>query len=75
MSWDWLPIDHRPLKTGKYIVGNRGHQEIMHFAGPDTKWVPSTQLGWHPLGHSWNLPADDPKSRFNATHCVLLQTP
>ena len=72
---EWIPIDTRPLKTGKYLVGHRGHQEIMWFTGPEKEWVKGTNLGWHPIGHDWALPADNPAERFNATHCCLIVSP
>lgn len=77
-DWEWMPVDHRPLKTGTYLVGHRGHQEIMKFFGPDTEWINvgrwGTQLGWNRLTKDgWKR--DDPAERFNATHCILIQTP
>lgn len=71
----WVPIDSRPLKTGKYLVGHRGWCEIMWFTGPEKEWVSGTQLGWHRADQRWNLPADDPKGRFNASHCLLIEGP
>lgn len=59
---DWLPIDHRPLATGRYIVAHRGYAEITHFLSPtDHVWMPHTKIGWQ----------KDP-SIFRATHCALL---
>lgn len=72
---NWLPIDTRPLKTGKYLVGHRGHQELMWFTGPEKEWVSGTQLGWHSVGTAWSRPADDPVKRFRATHCCLIEGP
>lgn len=57
---DWLPIDHRPLATGRYIVAHRGHAEIIHFFSPtDRTWSPGTKFGWQ-------------KDTFKATHCARL---
>lgn len=58
---EWLPIDHRPLKTGRYIIAHRGHAEITHFFSPADSWVPGTKFGWQ----------KDPAS-FGATHCMPL---
>jgi hypothetical protein len=74
VAWCWLSIYHRPLKTGTYLVGHRGHQEIMKFFGPDVHWMPGTKMGW--LRHTdrgWDR--DDPAERFHATHCVLIMAP
>lgn len=73
-GWKWLPVDHRPLKTGTYLVGHRGHQEIMKFFGPDIEWEPGTKMGWLRLtNQGWNR--DDPAKRFNATYCVMIDPP
>lgn len=73
-GWRWLPIDHRPLETGTYLVGHRGYQEIMKFFGPDVEWAPGTKMGWLRLTkQGWER--DDPAERFNATHCILIEPP
>lgn len=70
--WQWLPIEHRPLQTGHYLVAHRAHEEILHFFGPDKDWVRGTIMGWRRLGKSgWER--DDPVKRFGATHCILIQ--
>lgn len=73
-DWNWLPINYRPLQTGTYLVGHRGHQEIMQFFGPDVHWLPGTKMGWLRLtSKGWDR--DDPAERFNATHCIMIQPP
>lgn len=73
-DWNWISIDHRPLKTGTYLVGHRGHQEIMKFFGPDVHWLPGTKMGWlRKTQKGWER--DDPMQRFKATHCVEIQPP
>lgn len=70
----WLPIDTRPLKTGRYLVGHRGWQEVMHYFGPEKEWVPGTRLGFHRLekrGWIWC----DPRVAFGATHCMPITVP
>lgn len=58
----WIPIDHRPLSTGRYIVAHCGHAEIMHFLSPtDKQWMPGTNIGWQ----------GDP-GYWGATHCAAL---
>lgn len=70
----WIPIDKRPLLTGKYLVGHRGYQEIMHFFGPEREWMPGTAIGWHRLtDKGWVR--DEPAERFRATHCQLITPP
>lgn len=61
----WLPIESRPLDTGKYFVAHRGHVEVDHFFSPADKWAPHTKFGWQRVGpdgrHSWH-----------PTHCALV---
>ncbi len=70
----WLPVDHRPLKTGTYIVGHRGWQEIMKFFGPEVHWMQGTPMGWLRLTETGWI-RDNPAERFNATHCCLIEFP
>lgn len=70
----WLLIDARPLKTGTYVVGHRGHQELLNFFGPEKEWMPGTIIGWRRLTpRGWVR--DDPVERFHATHCMLVEFP
>ena len=69
----WISIDTRPLRTGRYLVGHQGWQEVMvYFAPPLEKWAPGSHLGFHRLmrrGWVWC----DPAVAFNATHCALIE--
>lgn len=57
----WYPIEHRPLKTGRYIVAHRGHADIVHFLSPnDRVWLPHTKIGWQK------------DLEWGPTHCALL---
>lgn len=66
----WTPINVIPAKSGKYLVGHRGWQEIMWYFGTDKEWMPRTPLGWHASGD--HHVADDPQLRFKATHYLFL---
>jgi hypothetical protein len=72
---NWLPIDTRPLPTGKYLVGHRGYHEIMWFFGPEKEWLPPIQIGWRRLTKLRGWQRDEPAERFNATHCCLIEGP
>lgn len=67
---DWIPISHRPLKTGVYLVGHRGLVQLYHFFSPhDTVWVPHTKMGWHDC---YMGELRRPPESWNATHCALF---
>jgi hypothetical protein len=42
----WIPMSIPPKRTGKYLVGHRGHQEMNHFLANDHEWHPTAKLGW-----------------------------
>lgn len=41
-----IPMSISPTTSGKYLVGHRGHQVVMHFLSPDEDWAEGTRLGW-----------------------------
>jgi hypothetical protein len=70
----WTLLDSPPTKTAKYLVGHRGHQEIMFFFANDREWLPNTQMGWlRSTDRGWV--ADDPAKRFNARYYTEIITP
>lgn len=42
----WIPMSISPTTSGKYLVGHRGHQVVMHYLGQDENWMEGTRLGW-----------------------------
>jgi hypothetical protein len=65
VAMTWMPIDHRPLASGHYIIAHRGHAESDHFLGPEITWAPGAKLGWQKVGL-------DGLHYFRPTHCAPL---
>ena len=46
-KFSWTLLTTPPTKSGRYIVGHRGHSEIIHYLAPEEgPWAPNAKLGW-----------------------------
>ena len=57
----WTELKRPPLESGRYVVGHRGHSEVIFYAHPNDQWMPGTKIGWR----------KDPEE-FRATHYFKL---
>lgn len=43
----WHPLTEPPTKTGRYLLGHRGHITAHnHFFAPDRAWMKGVKMGW-----------------------------